>query len=33
MSLPWSDVGLPQPCIDEPCQVEWMNDAVAQDGM
>jgi len=33
MSLPWSDVGLPQPCIDEPCQIEWMDQAVAQDGM
>jgi len=33
MSLPWGDVGLPQPCIDEPCQVEWMENAVAQDGM
>ena len=25
-SLPWGDVGLPQPCIDEPCQIEWMSD-------
>ena len=33
MSLPWGEVGLPQPCIDEPCQVEWMENAVAQDGM
>jgi KamA family protein len=33
MSLPWGDVGLPQACIDEPCQVEWMENAVAQDGM
>lgn len=24
MELPWSNEGLPQPCIDEPCQIEWM---------
>ena len=29
MSLPWSEKGLPQPCIDEPCQVDWM-DKVAE---
>ena len=29
MSLPWAEGGLPQPCIDEPCQVEWMDDFVA----
>ena len=32
MSLPWGGQS-PQPCIDEPCQVEWMENAVAQDGM
>jgi len=26
MSLPWEDAGLPKPCIDEPCQVEWMDE-------
>jgi len=24
MSLPWSDAGLPQPCIDEPCQIDFL---------
>jgi len=26
MTLPWEDAGLPRPCIDEPCQIEWMDD-------
>jgi len=26
MELPWNTAGLPQPCIDEPCQIEWMNE-------
>jgi KamA family protein len=26
MSLPWEEAGLPRPCIDEPCQVEWMDE-------
>ena len=26
MSLPWESAGLPRPCIDEPCQIEWMSD-------
>merc|ERR1719230_729906 len=26
MELPWSNEGLPQPCIDEPCQIEWMDE-------
>merc|ERR1711968_377041 len=25
MSLPWEEAGLPRPCVDEPCQVEWMD--------
>jgi len=23
MQLPWQEAGLPRPCIDEPCQIEW----------
>ena len=26
MSLPWEEAGLPRPCVDEPCQVEWMDE-------
>jgi len=26
MTLPWEEAGLPRPCIDEPCQIEWMDD-------
>lgn len=26
MELPWNNAGLPQPCIDEPCQINWMNE-------
>ena len=26
MSLPWEEAGLPLPCVDEPCQVEWMDE-------
>jgi KamA family protein len=26
MSLPWESEGLPRPCIDEPCQIEWMDE-------
>ena len=26
MQLPWENAGLPRPCIDEPCQIEWMED-------
>merc|ERR1719217_1137811 len=26
MTLPWEDAGLPVPCVDEPCQIEWMKE-------
>ena len=26
MQLPWEGKGLPRPCIDEPCQIEWMDE-------
>ena len=26
MELPWNSGGLPQPCVDEPCQIEWMDE-------
>jgi len=26
MQLPWEGKGLPRPCVDEPCQVEWMEE-------
>jgi len=26
MSLPWQEAGLPVPCQDEPCQIEWMDE-------
>ena len=25
MELPWESAGLPRPCIDEPCQISWMD--------
>ena len=25
MQLPWEEAGLPRPCIDEPCQIDWIN--------
>ncbi|KAH8081091.1 synthetase [Aureococcus anophagefferens] len=26
MELPWEAAGLPVPCVDEPCQVEWLDE-------
>ena len=26
MELPWAEAGLPRPCIDEPCQIDWMDE-------
>jgi len=26
MQLPWKESGLPIPCVDEPCQIEWMDE-------
>ena len=26
MELPWEGKGLPRPCVDEPCQIEWMDE-------
>ena len=26
MELPWKAEGLPRPCIDEACQIDWMDE-------
>jgi KamA family protein len=31
MSLPWEEAGVPKPCIDEPCQIEWMDTIMANE--
>jgi len=28
MQLPWNEDGLPRPCVDEPCQAEWVKQDV-----
>merc|ERR1719217_79963 len=32
MELPWEAAGLPRPCIDEPCQIEWMDEYLSPAG-
>jgi len=30
MELPWESAGLPRPCIDEPCQIEWIDEYLSE---
>jgi KamA family protein len=30
MELPWEPAGLPRPCIDEPCQIEWIDEYLSE---